>query len=243
MRFTLCVVAVLRLATIGSVSGFTARSFSVSSPGLATSHTATPRSFSSLAIATATVGEDSTELSAKEQKKQERKQLIRQEGGRFAFDTKYGALNPFAIFYGLTAILLGIPWYIALTLCQVFYFLTGNKIDKQVSEFSFLYLPLMPLSPKFAHALALNVQRARIYTSVETASNIYHPNLGNHFDEINRLLPKESEQGNPKKILQEVRISPQLQAACLSRPLSLQILSVPLQQTACHVCRQPLLLG
>lgn len=146
MRFTLCAVAVLQLTAIGSVSGFTTRLFSVSRPGLTTSHTTTPRSFSSLAIATATVGDESTEIPAKERKKQERKQLIRQEGGRLAFDTKYGALNPFAIFYGLTAILLGIPWYIALTLCQVFYFLTGNKIDKQVSEFSTLYLSLMFLS-------------------------------------------------------------------------------------------------
>jgi len=69
-------------------------------------------------------------LSTKEQKKKERKELIRKEGGRFAFDTKYGALNPYAIYYGLTAILLGIPWFFALTFCQLFYFVTGNRFDK-----------------------------------------------------------------------------------------------------------------
>ena len=134
MRFTLYVAAVLQLTATGFVTGFTTRSFSVTNSGLSTSQTTTPRrSFSSLAIATATGGEDSsTELSPQEKKRKERKLLIRQEGGRFAFDTKYGALNPFAIYYGLTAILLGIPWFVALTLCQVFYFLTGNKIDKQV---------------------------------------------------------------------------------------------------------------
>lgn len=134
MRFTLCALAVLQLTTTGFVNGFTTRSFSVGNAGLSTSQSRTPRSFSSLAIATTTGGDESTELSTKEQKKEERKALIRQEGGRLAFDTKYGALNPFAIFYGLTAILLGIPWYLALTLCQVFYFLTGNKIDKQVRK-------------------------------------------------------------------------------------------------------------
>lgn len=52
-------------------------------------------------------------------------------GGEFLkFKTKYGYLNPFAIYYGATSILLGIPWFIALNLCQLFYTITGNKIDK-----------------------------------------------------------------------------------------------------------------
>jgi hypothetical protein len=65
---------------------------------------------------------------------EERKKLIRKEGGLFAFDTKYGALNPFAIYYGLVAIFFGIPWFVALSLCQFLYFVTGRKLDKQVSE-------------------------------------------------------------------------------------------------------------
>lgn len=69
-------------------------------------------------------------LSAKDQKKKERMEKIRKEGGIFAFNTKYGALNPFGIYYGLMAILLGIPWYIGLTACQLLYFVTRNKVDK-----------------------------------------------------------------------------------------------------------------
>ena len=58
-------------------------------------------------------------------------QQIRKEGGILAFNTKYGALNPFAIYYGLTSIGLGLVWFAALTLSQVFYKLTGNAIDKK----------------------------------------------------------------------------------------------------------------
>jgi hypothetical protein len=84
----------------------------------------------------ATVGVSSTSaavpassLSPVDLKRQERKKLIRKEGGLFAFDTKYGALNPFAIYYGLTSILLGIPWFIALNLYQLFRVVTFGKID------------------------------------------------------------------------------------------------------------------
>ena len=72
-----------------------------------------------------------TPLTAAEKKKQERKALIRKEGGLFAFDTKYGALNPFAIYYGLVSIILGIPWFIALTLCQLMYKITGDRFDRR----------------------------------------------------------------------------------------------------------------
>lgn len=50
--------------------------------------------------------------------------------GLFTFKTKYGYLNPFAIYYGLTSILLGLPWFVALTACQLFYKITGNRVDK-----------------------------------------------------------------------------------------------------------------
>lgn len=50
--------------------------------------------------------------------------------GVFTFKTKYGYLNPFAIYHGVTSILLGIPWFIALNICQLFYKLTNNKFDK-----------------------------------------------------------------------------------------------------------------
>ena len=66
----------------------------------------------------------------KDQREQERLAQIKKEGGRFAFKTKAGALNPYAIYYGTVAVLLGIPWFIALTAYQLFAFLTRGKIDR-----------------------------------------------------------------------------------------------------------------
>lgn len=63
-------------------------------------------------------------------RKKQRKELIRKEGGLFAFDTKFGALNPFAIYYGLTSILLGLPWYAALSLYQLVLVVTRGRFDK-----------------------------------------------------------------------------------------------------------------
>lgn len=50
--------------------------------------------------------------------------------GRFTFKSKYGYLNPFAIFYGATSILFAIPWFISLTLCQMVYKMTNNTWDQ-----------------------------------------------------------------------------------------------------------------
>lgn len=119
------------LSQLGIASGFSSHSVSPIGQRRLTGFTTKP-TFSSLEIATTSSGDDSVEVTSAEQKKQEKRKLIRQEGGLFAFNTKYGALNPFAIYYGLTAISLGIPWFLALCVCQLFYFVTGNKIDKQV---------------------------------------------------------------------------------------------------------------
>jgi len=52
------------------------------------------------------------------------------DGGIFSFGTKYGRLNPFAIYYGTVAILLGLPWFVGLVLCQLFYKVTRDRVDK-----------------------------------------------------------------------------------------------------------------
>ena len=52
------------------------------------------------------------------------------KGGFLIFKTKFGYLNPFAIYYGITSILLGIPWFAVLTMCQFMYKITNNKWDK-----------------------------------------------------------------------------------------------------------------
>jgi Acyltransferase len=79
----------------------------------------------------AALSSSSTSTTPEETKKEERRRLIKSEGGRFAFDTKFGALNPYAIYYGLVSILLGLPWFVALTACQLFYAVTRNKLDPQ----------------------------------------------------------------------------------------------------------------
>ena len=66
-------------------------------------------------------------------KKIERRERVKNLGGPLAFCTPYGAMNPYGIFYGLTAIALGIIWYLELTACKIFYFLTRNRIDTRVS--------------------------------------------------------------------------------------------------------------
>jgi 1-acyl-sn-glycerol-3-phosphate acyltransferase len=76
--------------------------------------------------------------SANLSKEEGRRSLIRREGGPLAFNTKYGALNPYAIYYGLVSILLGLPWYVALTACQLFYAVTRNKIDPQRRVVNFI---------------------------------------------------------------------------------------------------------
>jgi len=48
----------------------------------------------------------------------------------FTFKTKYGYLNPFAIYYGVTSILLGLPWFVVLTMCQILYKVTNGRWDK-----------------------------------------------------------------------------------------------------------------
>lgn len=58
------------------------------------------------------------------------RQRVRKEGGLLSFPTKYGALNPFAIYYGLVAIGLGIPWFISLKLYAFFQILTRGRFDK-----------------------------------------------------------------------------------------------------------------
>lgn len=66
----------------------------------------------------------------KSDKKAARNKQIRADGGIFAFDTKFGALNPFAIYYGLVSIFLGICWFAVLNLCDLLYIVTGKRFDR-----------------------------------------------------------------------------------------------------------------
>lgn len=75
----------------------------------------------------AAVGSDDVDVASAKESKWDR---VRREGGMFAIHTKYGGLNPFGIWYGVVAVSLGIPWYIAMTICQIFYMITGQRFDK-----------------------------------------------------------------------------------------------------------------
>jgi len=56
---------------------------------------------------------------------------LRREGGFLCFNTPIGALNPFAIYYGLVSLFLGVPWFVALKICQFVYWFTGGRLDKK----------------------------------------------------------------------------------------------------------------
>lgn len=113
----------------------------LSSAGSATTIGSSLRVASSASASTAKATAASPSLSDQDQQ-------IRKEGGLFAFKTKYGALNPFGIYYGLTSILLGIPWYIALTFMQLVFLITGGRFDKQV-RWCFTFLAFAYLSKAF----------------------------------------------------------------------------------------------
>lgn len=127
LAVTLCVAAQVSVGSAWSTN-----------PGLFPRRVPSLRSRIARAAASAAAstpnGDESTQQTPAEAKKQETSDQIKKEGGPLAFNTKYGALNPFAIYYGLTAILLGLPWLVALTFCQVLYTVTGNRIDKKVSS-------------------------------------------------------------------------------------------------------------
>ena len=57
----------------------------------------------------------------------------RAQAGPFAVRLKYGVLNPYGVWYGMVAILLGLPWFAALMTYQAFSILTRGKFDKQRS--------------------------------------------------------------------------------------------------------------
>ena len=94
-----------------------------------TSHKSRPPSILSAADASLPSTESSPQpIMTKQQK---RLAQIKSEGGPLSFNTKYGALNPYAIYYGVTSIALGIVWFIALSVMQIVYKLSGDRFDKK----------------------------------------------------------------------------------------------------------------
>ena len=112
------------LALVGASSSLSS-SASVASPG-ANDNDRSSRADGAAAAATTT-----TTTAADATKRANRAMQIRREGGPLAFDTRFGALNPFAIYYGLVSIGLELVWFAALTICEGLYRITGGKIDRR----------------------------------------------------------------------------------------------------------------
>ena len=74
----------------------------------------------------------SSSVPVKEIKKKKTLKELRAEGGPLTFNTPIGALNPFAIYYGLLSLALGLPWYVVLKSCQLLYFVTRGRVDPKV---------------------------------------------------------------------------------------------------------------
>ena len=127
-------VVLLLFATCSVIDGF------ISSPSLAKLPQSTVQRVS-VSFATSAATSSSADASEvveqkklKREKQREQMKLLREQGGPFTFNTPVGALNPFAIYYGLLSIFLGIPWFISLKLTQLLYFLTRGRFDKKVSD-------------------------------------------------------------------------------------------------------------
>ena len=112
---------------------FSTISASIRTAATSTSHTQRCNTqLSAEAVASPNSDESSSSSSSTAlTKQQKRLQQIRKEGGFFAFNTKYGALNPYAIYYGLVSIGLGLVWFVFLTLSQLLYKVTGDRVDKK----------------------------------------------------------------------------------------------------------------
>ena len=81
---------------------------------------------------TSNTSSSSNSVPVKEIKKKKTLKELRAEGGPFTFNTPIGALNPFAIYYGILSLALGLPWYVVLKACQLLYFVTRGRVDPKV---------------------------------------------------------------------------------------------------------------
>ena len=146
MKFGLATIVLLQ-ATAPLVSGFvTPKShvqhlFTASSSASWSSSTSPATSLLQVASSAAS-GETPKEEKAKapakkktalKQKKKTLKEL-REEGGFTTFNTPIGALNLFAIYYGVMSLALGLPWFLGLKLTQFMYWITGERFDKKVRQ-------------------------------------------------------------------------------------------------------------
>ena len=101
------------------------------SPTVAIQTRRTSLHLSAAAVATPSNDDSSSSSTVALTKQQKRMQQIRKEGGITALNTKFGAVNLYAIYHGLVSIALGLVWFVALTFSKLFYKLTGDRLDKK----------------------------------------------------------------------------------------------------------------
>lgn len=128
----------LTLLVVAKVSGLCVPALpTLLGPHSITSGREPRRCFSRLHIAASAGGEaldaaDKTSITEQFNKGKKSWRQLRKEGGFLTFNTPIGALNPFAVYYGLISLLLGIPWFVSLKLCQLLYWVTRGKLDQKV---------------------------------------------------------------------------------------------------------------
>jgi hypothetical protein len=121
-------VAVLLLQT-STVFGFVVPGQSSLSVGIRSQTTS-----ASTHLQVSTSVEEGGRASLSLEKKKKTLKELRAEGGLFTVNTPIGALNPFAIYYGVISLALGLPWLISIKTCQFLYWITRGRFDPKVSE-------------------------------------------------------------------------------------------------------------
>ena len=138
MKTTLLISALLLQASSFVVTGFSTASSRTGllRQGILQRSSGVAESYSpslSLRVASSSSAQDQpASTDDKQAKKKDELQKLRAHGGPLTFNTPIGALNPFAIYYGLMSLFLGIPWFIALKSCQFLYWITGGRFDQKV---------------------------------------------------------------------------------------------------------------
>lgn len=137
MKLTVFVSFAVLQVTVPLVAGFSVPKNHVDLPQVAVRNSPTTLFQVSSPTSDEAPKEEKTKDEAAAVPKNKKKKTIeelRAEGGIFTFNTPIGALNPYAIYYGLVSIFLGIPWYISLKLTQLLYFVSRGRIDPKVSD-------------------------------------------------------------------------------------------------------------
>ena len=128
------IAIILGLTANTSVHGFSVTSKRATANSIFGSSTKSPlftdrASSSSATTLLATADAASGDIYAK--KKKTLKEL-RAEGGIFTINTPIGALNPYALYYFLVSVGLGLPWIVACKTWQLLHWISRGRFDPKV---------------------------------------------------------------------------------------------------------------